>query len=423
LIVDDSALVRGVLTELLRSADDIEVVGSAPDAYSAREKIKSLKPDVLTLDVEMPRMDGVTFLRNLMRLHPMPVVMVSSLTEAGAGTTLDALSVGAVDYLSKPKAGLADALADYRDDLLQKVRGAADARVKPGEPPVSRRTAHHVAGALPRRTTDRLIAVGASTGGTEAIRTLLIGMPPDSPAIVIAQHIPKAFSTPFAERMNRCCRLKVIEAGDGQHILPGHAYIAPGDRHLLIARSGARWVCRLDDGPPVNRHKPSVDVLFRSVAKEAGYNAIGVILTGMGKDGAHRGCLKCGRLDVRPSHRTRPRAWCGACRERRLPSARPARNCRSNASGRAFWPWQVRWASHAAPAAPYDGKPSFRCEPRHAIARARLLQMPCQPWQTNLKPRATLRCCSSRSGSRKRRLSSGISMRRLSSGLAPRWRN
>ena len=300
LIVDDSALVRKLLTEMLGSAHDNEVVGSAPDAFTAREKIKSLNPDVLTLDVEMPRMDGVTFLRNLMRLRPMPVVMVSSLTDAGAEITLDALSVGAVDYLSKPKVDLAATLADYREELIEKVRGASRARVRAYESKADRGAAS-TATASPSlsadavlqksapvkfRTTDRLIAVGASTGGTEAIKEFLMGMPPDSPGIVIAQHIPKAFSTPFAERMNRSCQLTVFEAQDGQQIMPGHAYIAPGDRHLLIVRSGARWICRLDDGSPVNRHKPSVDVLFRSVAQEAGYNAIGVILTGMGKDGA-----------------------------------------------------------------------------------------------------------------------------------------
>jgi len=301
LIVDDSALVRKLLAEMLGSAYDIEVVGSAPDAYSAREKIKSLNPDVLTLDVEMPRMDGITFLRNLMRLRPMPVVMVSSLTDAGAEVTLDALSLGAVDYLSKPKVDLVATLADYRDELLEKVRCAARARIRPLEtraarpaataPQLSADAVLQKAAPVRFRTTDRLIAVGASTGGTEAIKDFLMGMPPDAPAVVIAQHIPKAFSTPFAARMNRCCPLTVFEAQDGQQIMPGHAYIAPGDRHLVIVRSGARWVCRLDDGPPVNRHKPSVDVLFRSVAQEAGYNAIGVLLTGMGKDGA-RGLLE-----------------------------------------------------------------------------------------------------------------------------------
>ena len=295
LIVDDSALVRKLLSEILGTARDIEVVGAAPDAYLAREKIKSLNPDVLTLDVEMPRMDGITFLRNLMRLRPMPVVMVSSLTEAGAEVTLDALSIGAVDYLSKPKVDLAATLADYREELLEKIRAAARARVRPYEARADRAAP---AGSLSAdavlrriapmrlRTTDRLIAVGASTGGTEAIKHFLEGMPPDAPGVVIAQHIPKAFSTPFAERMNRSSAMTVCEAQDGQQIMPGHVYIAPGDRHLMVLRSGTRWICKLDDGPPVNRHKPSVDVLFRSVAQEAGHNAIGVLLTGMGKDGA-----------------------------------------------------------------------------------------------------------------------------------------
>jgi two-component system chemotaxis response regulator CheB len=300
LIVDDSALVRKLLTDILRTAPDVDVVGAAPDAYSAREKIKALNPDVLTLDVEMPRMDGITFLRNLMRLRPMPVVMVSSLTDAGAEVTLDALSIGAVDYLPKPKVDLAATLGDYREELLEKIRCAARARVRPYEPRVDRTAAQAAsaqrsltadavlqkAAPVKFRTTDRLIAVGASTGGTEAIKEFLMGMPPDAPAIVIAQHIPKAFSTAFAERMNRTTPLTVFEAQDGQQIMPGHAYIAPGDLHLIIVRSGARWICRLDEGPPVNRHKPSVDVLFRSVAQEAGYNAIGVLLTGMGKDGA-----------------------------------------------------------------------------------------------------------------------------------------
>ena len=299
LIVDDSALVRKILTELLNSDPGIEVVGVAPDAFVAREKIKSLNPDVLTLDVEMPKMDGVTFLRNLMRLRPTPVVMVSSLTDHGAEITLDALAVGAVDYLPKPKVDLAATLGDYRIELIEKIKTAAVARVRVYEPardvaaaelhPTRSLSADAViarAAPMKFRTTDRLIAVGASTGGTEAIKEFLLGMPPDAPGIVIAQHIPKAFSTPFAERMNRTCPMTVYEATDGQQILPGHAYIAPGDRHLVVVRSGARWVCRLDDGSPVNRHKPSVDVLFRSVAQQAGFNAIGVLLTGMGKDGA-----------------------------------------------------------------------------------------------------------------------------------------
>jgi two-component system, chemotaxis family, protein-glutamate methylesterase/glutaminase len=299
LIVDDSALVRKMLTELLSSDPGIEVVGAAPDAFVAREKIKSLNPDVVTLDVEMPKMDGVTFLRNLMRLRPIPVIMVSSLTDHGAEVTLDALAVGAVDYLPKPKIDLAATLGDYRIELIEKVKAAAGARVRAYEPrhevsaaqlsPTRSLSADAVlakAAPVRFRTTDRMIAVGASTGGTEAIKDFLLGMPADSPGIVIAQHIPKAFSTPFAERMNRTCTMTVCEAQDGQQILPGHAYIAPGDRHLMVVRSGARWMCRLDDGLPVNRHKPSVDVLFRSVAQQAGFNAIGVLLTGMGKDGA-----------------------------------------------------------------------------------------------------------------------------------------
>jgi two-component system chemotaxis response regulator CheB len=296
LIVDDSALVRQILTEILSADREIEVVGVASDAHVAREKIKSLNPDVITLDVEMPKMDGVTFLRNLMRLRPMPVVMVSSLTEHGADVTLDALSMGAVDYLPKPKIDLAATLKDYGDQLTEKVKMAARARVRALDPqraipqpkPSYGADAVIPAGAPPRqlRTTDRIIAIGASTGGTEAIKDVLMGFPPDTPGIVIAQHIPKAFSGPFAKRMDACCQMTVYEAQDGQQILPGHVYIAPGDRHLLVQRDGARYVCRLDDGTPVNRHKPSVDVLFRSVAQNAGRNAIGVLLTGMGKDGA-----------------------------------------------------------------------------------------------------------------------------------------
>jgi two-component system, chemotaxis family, protein-glutamate methylesterase/glutaminase len=292
LIVDDSALVRRILSELLSAAPGIEVVGTATDAFMARDKIKQLNPDVLTLDVEMPRMDGVTFLRNLMRLRPMPVVMVSSLTEHGAEITLDALAVGAVDYLPKPKADLAATLGDYGAELVAKIKMAAAARVRPAsesrvaQPKLSADAV--LAKSAPRhlRTTERIIAIGASTGGLEAIREVITQLPPDTPGILIAQHIPKAFSTPFARRMNDCCMMTVCEAENGQQVLPGHIYIAPGDRHLVLERSGARYICRLDDGQPVNRHKPSVDVLFRSVAQAAGRNAIGAILTGMGKDGA-----------------------------------------------------------------------------------------------------------------------------------------
>ena len=299
LIVDDSALVRQLLSGMLASDPDIEVVGTAQDPYVAREKIKSLNPDVLTLDVEMPKMDGVTFLSNLMRLRPMPVVMVSSLTERSADITLRALELGAVDFVSKPKVDLAHTLEDYRDEIVAKVKMAARTRTRapasapvPGAP-VAVAPRHNADVVLRRespprhfRTTDRLIAIGASTGGTEAIKEVLIRMPADAPGIVISQHIPEAFSGPFAVRMNRESPMTVTEAQDGQQILPGHCLIAPGNRHLLVVRDGARYICRLSDGPPVNRHRPSVDVMFRSVAQNAGPNAIGVILTGMGEDGA-----------------------------------------------------------------------------------------------------------------------------------------
>jgi len=294
LVIDDSALVRKLLAELLRTDPRIEVVGTAPDAYVARTKIKTLEPDVLTLDVEMPGMDGLTFLRNLMRLRPMPVVMVSSLTDRGAEVTLDALSVGAVDYLSKPKLDVAIKLGDYRDELIEKIHIAARARIAPAVPDSSGRWKQSLSASVivPRlapvnfQSKERLIAVGASTGGTEAIRELLLGIPPDGPGVVIAQHIPRVFSKPFAERLNRVCPMAVCEAEDGQEIRPGHAYIAPGDLHLMVVRRAGRWYCRLDDGPAVNRHRPSVDVLFRSVAQQAGRSAIGVLLTGMGRDGA-----------------------------------------------------------------------------------------------------------------------------------------
>jgi two-component system chemotaxis response regulator CheB len=289
LIVDDSALVRRILTDMLSSDPSMEVLGAAGDAYIAREKIKQLNPDVLTLDVEMPRMDGLTFLRNLMRLRPMPVIMVSSLTEHGAEVTLDALAIGAVDYLPKPKIDLAATLSDYKDELIAKVKMAARTRVYSREVPASMSADAVLAKqAAPRqlRTTERIVAIGASTGGTEAIKEVLVQMPPDMAGIVITQHIPKLFSGAFARRMDSLCQMTVCEAQDGQQILRGHAYIAPGDQHLLVVRDGARYMCRLDDGEPVNRHKPSVDVLFRSVAQQAGRNAIGVILTGMGKDGA-----------------------------------------------------------------------------------------------------------------------------------------
>lgn len=305
LVIDDSALVRKLLTKILESDPGIEVVGAANDAYMAREKIKQLNPDVLTLDVEMPKMDGLTFLSNLMRLHPLPVVMISTLTEKGADITLNALNLGAIDFVSKPKIDFANTIGDYAEEVIAKVKIAARARVRARVVGVEAAQAMQGArlrtGTDPRyavtdvipdlnrphfKTTDKLIAIGASTGGTEAIREVLQEFPADIPGIVIAQHIPVTFSRAFAERVNSHCRIKVTEAKDGDLIMPGHAFIAPGDKHLMVVRDGARWRCRLSDDVPVNRHKPSVDVLFRSVANAAGPNAMGIILTGMGKDGA-----------------------------------------------------------------------------------------------------------------------------------------
>jgi len=295
LIVDDSALVRKLLTEMLSSARGIEVVGVAQDPYIARDKIKELNPDVLTLDVEMPRMDGLTFLKNLMRLHPMPVVMVSSLTEQGADVTLRALEAGAIDFVTKPKIDLADGLVEYQDELIAKIKTAAavsktallmrstsleTSKKQSADVVLQKSVTKHY------RTTDKLIAIGASTGGTEAIKDVLVTMPPDSPGIVIAQHIPEAFSEPFAKRMDGLCAINVRHAEDNEQILPGHAYVAPGCAHLMVVRDGAKYRCKINDGPPVNRHRPAVDVLFRSVAQNAGPNAVGVILTGMGDDGA-----------------------------------------------------------------------------------------------------------------------------------------
>lgn len=287
LIIDDSALMRKLLAEVLSSDPEITVIGSAPDPFVARDKIKALNPDVLTLDVEMPRMDGLTFLENLMRLRPMPVVMVSSLTERGAETTLQALELGAIDFVTKPKIDLEAGFRQYAAELIAKIKIAAGARVRrsSGAPPQRR-----VAVRRPLRTTEKIIAIGASTGGTEAIKIVLESMPPDAPAMVITQHIPAMFSGPFAARMDRTSAMSVCEAQDGQLIVPGHCYIAPGSLHLKVERSGARYYCRLSDAPPENRHRPSVDTLFRSVVEQVGINAVGALLTGMGEDGA-RGLL------------------------------------------------------------------------------------------------------------------------------------
>ncbi len=297
LVVDDSALVRGLLGRIIDNQPDMRCVGTAGDPFAARELIRQLEPDVITLDVEMPRMDGIDFLGRLMRLRPMPVVMVSTLTERGAEVTLRALELGAVDFVAKPRIGVADGLRQLAEDIVDKVRAAARATVRrlPGDAAAA--TAATVpspypaqpAAALPRPgrwSTEKLIFIGASTGGTEATKVVLAGLPADAPAVLITQHLPAGFTRSYAARLHSLCQISVAEAQDGQRLLPGHGYVAPGGMHLWIERSGANYVARVRDGDPVNRHKPSVELLFDSAARIAGPNALGVMLTGMGADGA-----------------------------------------------------------------------------------------------------------------------------------------
>lgn len=283
LCVDDSALIRDLLTEIINSQPDMHVVAVASDPIMARDLIKQYNPDVLTLDVEMPRMDGLDFLERLMRLRPMPVLMVSSLTQSGSEVTLRALELGALDFVAKPSIGIRRGMIDYTEEIAEKIRAAAHSRPRRAphrrDPPPTRLKA-------PMISSEKLLIIGASTGGTEAIRQVLEPLPASSPGILITQHMPGGFTRSFAERLDRLSQISVKEAEEGERVLPGHAYIAPGDHHLKLARSGANYVVRLDDGPPVNRHRPSVDVLFHSAAEYAGRNAVGVILTGMGKDGA-----------------------------------------------------------------------------------------------------------------------------------------
>ncbi|WGG52255.1 chemotaxis response regulator protein-glutamate methylesterase [Rugamonas sp. DEMB1] len=288
LIVDDSALIRSVMTEIISSQPDMEVVGVAPDPLVARELIKQTNPDVLTLDVEMPKMDGLDFLEKLMRLRPMPVVMVSSLTERGSEITMRALELGAVDFVTKPKISIQSGMREYTELIADKIRAASKARIRARTLPQPGEVA---AGQLPQlrnplTSSEKLIIVGASTGGTEAIREFLMQMPSDCPGILITQHMPEGFTRSFAKRLDSLCKISVSEAAGGERVLPGHAYIAPGHSHLTLTRSGANYMTKIDQGEPVNRHRPSVDVLFRSAALCAGKNAVGVILTGMGKDGA-----------------------------------------------------------------------------------------------------------------------------------------
>ncbi|PLQ00887.1 MULTISPECIES: protein-glutamate methylesterase/protein-glutamine glutaminase [Burkholderiaceae] len=291
LCVDDSALIRSLMTEIINSQPDMEVVGTAPDPLVARDMIKRLNPDVLTLDVEMPRMDGLDFLERLMRLRPMPVLMVSSLTERGSEITMRALELGAVDFVTKPKLGIREGLIEYTDTIADKLRAASRARVRARSEAAAGSAPAAPMLRAPLLSTEKLIIVGASTGGTEAIKEFLMPLPPDSPAVMIVQHMPAGFTKSFAQRLNGLCRITVKEAEHGERVLPGYAYIAPGDSHLLLARSGANYVAHLSQEAPVNRHRPSVDVLFDSAAIHGGKNVTGVILTGMGKDGA-RGMLR-----------------------------------------------------------------------------------------------------------------------------------
>ncbi|MDP3670762.1 MAG: chemotaxis response regulator protein-glutamate methylesterase [Telluria sp.] len=287
LIVDDSALIRSVMSEIIASQPDMEVVGVAPDPLVARDLIKQTNPDVLTLDVEMPRMDGLDFLEKLMRLRPMPVVMVSSLTERGSEITMRALELGAVDFVTKPKISIQSGMREYTELISDKIRAAAKARIRPRSLPGTEKPPSALPALRnPLTSSEKLIIIGASTGGTEAIREFLMQMPSDCPGILITQHMPEGFTTSFARRLDSLCKIRVSEAVGEERVLPGHAYIAPGHSHLMLARSGANYITRIEQSAPVNRHRPSVDVLFRSAAQAAGKNAVGVILTGMGKDGA-----------------------------------------------------------------------------------------------------------------------------------------
>lgn len=303
-VVDDSALVRSLLTEIINRQPDMVCIGAAHDPLIAREMIRDLNPDVITLDVEMPRMDGLDFLSRLMRLRPMPVVMISTLTERGAEVTMKALELGAIDFVAKPRIGVADGLKELSTQIVDKIRIAAAAKIRRASAPLTalpssaapaasaslspsaRVGTGSSSGLLGRISTEKLICIGASTGGTEAIKEVLIHLPADSPGIVITQHMPPGFTTSFAARLNGLCRITVKEASDGERILPGHAYIAPGGKQFSINRSGANYMAVVEDAELVNRHRPSVEVLFLSCAQFAGRNAYGIMLTGMGNDGA-----------------------------------------------------------------------------------------------------------------------------------------
>lgn len=295
LVVDDSALVRSLLAEIIRDTPDMTLVGAAPDAYVARDMVNQFTPDVITLDIEMPRMDGLAFLEKLMAARPTPVVMISTLTEEGADATLRALELGALDFIPKPKLGVTSGIREYAELIVEKIRAAAGIKVKPlvkkNRPEFSGE--QKVSSASSLQSTEKIIAIGASTGGTEAIKDLLVQLPAAIPGIVMTQHMPPGFTRTFAERLNKTTRLHVVEAKGGERILPGHAFLAPGGYHLVVVRSGADYRVKLSDAEPVHRHRPAVDVMMESVAQVGGKNVIGVLLTGMGKDGAK------GMLDIR----------------------------------------------------------------------------------------------------------------------------
>ena len=283
-VVDDSVLIRTILKEIINAEDDMEVVAAAPDPLAAREVIREHDPDVITLDIEMPKMNGLEFLEKLMRLRPTPVIMISTLTEQGANVTLRALELGAVDFIPKPKTDVLHGLHEYAIDITEKIRAAAKVKFRT-------HTQAPTATVLPLLNNsqigkEKLLIIGASTGGTEAIKDVLIHLPADTPGILIAQHMPEGFTKSFAARLDTLCAISVKEAEHGDTVLPGHAYLAPGHSHLLLNRRAGQYVCELSKSEPVNRHRPSVDVLFDSAAKHAGKNVLGIILTGMGRDGA-----------------------------------------------------------------------------------------------------------------------------------------
>ena len=284
LVVDDSALVRSLLAEIINRESDMQCVGAAADPLIAREMIRELSPDVITLDIEMPRMDGIDFLAKLMRLRPMPVVMVSTLTERGADVTLRALELGAIDFVAKPRIGVADGLHLLGEDITNKIRMATQATIRRPSPGSGATGA--APSSLGRLSTEKVIFIGASTGGTEATKEVLTRLPHDAPAVMITQHMPPGFTTSYAARLHSLCRIAVAEARDGERILPGHAYLAPGGLQMSVERSGADYIARVREGETVNRHKPSVEVLFKSAAQAVGRNALGIMLTGMGADGA-----------------------------------------------------------------------------------------------------------------------------------------